>query len=297
MRLLSLGFSIALVGCSTTPYQGDNVKHVNALSQNTISEADLKFNIGEKHRVDLRGSYSNNDTIDAVSMMYDGSAGLVGLLVQVGAQAAMLQGQRDGKLSAQQEEANKKISPLIDITNHISLVELTGDYRSKVASLDKEDSDTVNIKPVFFSNGDMNRISLNLTAWSNSLEENNRAQESLKYKNLLKIYSPKLTAAQSEALASGDRSLISDLLSSLLQTALYITKNDVTGKYSQVKNPVKTYHMEIDSGRKVIRGAYLEEKCGYQIIRDIRSWVIAYPSSADEEHKQLDDKHQCLAPL
>lgn len=297
MRLLSLVFSIFLMGCASSPHQGDLSKHVNVAKKETISETDLKFNIGTSYIVDMRGMHSNDDSVEGASVLYQGGAGLIGLLVQVGTHAAILQSQRSGKLSAQQEEANKKVLSLIDITNDISVLDLMGNYRSQATSLEQTDSNAINIEPVFYSNGEMNRLSLNLTAWSMLKEEKDGQDDAFKYKNLLKIHSPKLTESQSVALARGDRLLISDLLSSLLQTALYITKNDVTGKYSELKKPVKTHHIESDSGRKVVRGSSLETKCGYQIIRDIRSWVIAYPSPEDEEYKQLDDKNQCLASL
>lgn len=278
MRFLLMIFTITLIGCGSTPYRDDYAKHVNLIADNHIDKANFKFSFANNTNVDLRGLYLQNNTADASPMVYQGGAGLIGLLVQIGTHSSLVESERNNKLTKEQKQANKKILPLINKSKEILLIDLIGDYNFQLMSQENEDPDTINIKPIFFSNSDMTKLSLKSIVWFPLQEKSNSRKQKLKYKNLIQVYSPKLTDSQSQKLIEGDSEYLSEVLSSLLKTALYITRNELTGQYYKIKNPAHTFIIEDDSNIKVIRGSVVEEKCEYQIIQDVHSWLIAYPN-------------------
>jgi len=277
MRFLFIIFALGLVGCGSTPYRDDYAKHVNLIADNYYDDANFKFSFSENPNADLRGLYSQNDTVDATPILYQGGAGLAGLLVQIGTHSSIVQSQRNEKRAKEQEQANKPILPLINLTKEVPLIDLIGENSFQLVSLENAVSDTVKIKPIFFSNSDMTELSLKSIVWLPSQDKSKRRKQKFKYKNMIQVYSQRLNESQHKKLVNGDKGFLSEVLSSLLTTALYITKNELTGQYSKVKGPVQTFFIKDGSGEKVIRGSIVAEKCGYQIIQDIHSWFIAYP--------------------
>lgn len=277
MRFLILFFALTLAGCGSTPYRDDYTKHVNLLATNYFNDTSFKFSFVKNQSVDLRGLYSQYDTVSASPVMYQGGGGLVGMLAQIGAHSSIIQSQRSDILAKEQEKANMPILPLINISKNMSLIELLENNHSLNFTLDSEASNTINIKPIFFSNSDMTEFSLTSIVWLLDKKKGKRRKQKYQYKNLIRVYSQKLNEAQRKKLANGDNRLLSNVLSSLLNTALFITKNELTGLYARVNNPMQTFIIKNDSGTKVIRGSIVAEKCGYQIIQDLHSWFIAYP--------------------
>ncbi|PSW07545.1 hypothetical protein C9I89_02210 [Photobacterium lipolyticum] len=295
MRFLLIIFTITLIGCGSTPYRDDYAKHVNLIAGNHIDKANFKFSFAKNTNVDLRGLYLQNNTADASPMMYQGGAGLIGLLVQIGTHSSLVESERNEKLTKEQEQANKKILPLISMSKEISLIDLIGDYSFQLVSQENADPDTINIKPIFFSNSGMTKLSLKSIVWLPLQEKSNSRKQKLKYKNLIQVYSPKLTDSQSQKLIEGDSEYLSEVLSSLLKTALYITRNELTGQYYKIKNPSHTFVIEDDSSIKVIRGTVVEEKCEYQIIQDVHSWLIAYPKPEATSSTDYDFTTECYS--
>ncbi|WP_330959710.1 hypothetical protein [Photobacterium sp. 53610] len=264
--------AVSLVGCGSTPYRDDYARYTNQLSNSTISESEFQFSFEDATFVDMRGVYLPDDSVDSTPMMYQGGAGVVGLLAQVGTHSAIIQSQRTEKLAQEQEKANQKILPLIDVTKDIPLAELVGEYGTSLFQVAPEMTQTFRVKPIFFSNTDMNKLSLKSIVWLP-----NEDNTDVTYKNLIQVYGPHLDESQRNAILNGDRKQLAQLLSSMLKGTIYIIKNELSGKYTSAKSKQQTFLIENDAGVEAIRGAVIEEKCGYQIIKDIRSWYIAYP--------------------
>lgn len=280
---------ITLVGCVSAPYRDDYTTHVNARSE-SYDGNDLEFVLVDGALVDMRGIYAKDDTTSSSPIMYQGGAGLAGLLVQIGTHASIINSQRDQKLSAAQKKANGDISTLISLAEEIDLLALTekadsGLFKPVDASASAA---VVNIKPIFFASSAMNQVSLNTIAWIDA--KGGSEGDAPIYQNLIQVFSPKLSTQQSERLANGDKRLLSSIVSSLLDTSLKVAKADLTGKYSNVNIPDKTHLVEKHFGAKVVRGAVVDQACGYVVIRDIRSWYIAHAIEVPVTRANLDNQ-------
>ena len=296
MRFLFIFISLGLIGCGSTPYRDDYTKYVNLIPENYFDDSSFKFSFVTSQNVDLRGLYSQNDVVDSTPILYQGGPGLAGLaavLIQVGGHSSLVQHQRNEKLSREQEKANEPILPLINLTKELPLIDLLGKHRSQLVSTENDISEPINIKPIFFSNSDMTKLSLKSVVWLPFKDNNKGRKKKFKYKNLIQVYSQKLNKSQQEKLVNGDKEFISEVLSSLLTTAIHITKNELTGQYSKVKSPNQTFFIEDGSDKKVIRGSVVAETCGYQIIQDIHSWFIAYPKPEITTSINNDFTTQC----
>lgn len=266
---------ITLIGCVSAPYRDDYTTHVNTRSE-SYDGIDLKFVLVDGSLVDMRGIYAKDDTASSSSIMYQGGAGLAGLLVQIGTHASIINSQRDQKLSAAQEKANGDISTLISLAEGIDLSVLVeqADFRLFDPADASASATVVNIKPIFFASRAMDQVSLNTIVWIDA--KGSSETDAPTYQNLMQVFSPKLSEHQIERLANGDKLLLSSIISSLLDTSLRIAKADLTGAYANVNAPDKTYLVEKHFGTKVVRGAVVDHTCGYAVIRDIRSWFVAH---------------------
>ena len=283
MKLISLFIALFLVGCGSTPYRDDYAKHVNLLEDKYFDDANIKFSFMGGPSVDLRGLYQKNDTANASPILYQGGAGLIGMLAQIGAHSTIINSQRNEKLAQEQEQVNQSILPLINTSKKIMLTDLVDEYQS----INQESTaDTIRIKPIFFSNSDMTEFSLTSIVWL-PFQETIRKRQEFKYKNLIRVHSQKFSESEQEKIANGDEKLLSGIFSSLLNTALFMAKSELTGKYAKLNKPVQTFVLKGELNQKVIRGSVVAEKHGYQIIQDLHSWLIAYPKS-DDSNKIID---------
>ncbi|WP_182288506.1 hypothetical protein [Vibrio spartinae] len=279
MRFFLMIFMITLVGCGSTPYQDDYTKHVNLIADGYINDTNFRFTFEDLSRVDLRGLYSLNDTIKSPNMLYQGDAGLVGVIAQISARIAMVHSQRDDKLAKEQEKANEQIQPLRKIADELSLTDMVGDYHAYLVNAEEADRKTINIKPIFFSNSDMTNVSIKSIVWLSSSDRHKSRRYGIKYRNLIQVYSQTFTESQTKNLIDGNGEFLSQVLSSLLRMTLYVVKNELMGKYSEIKNPDQNFLIKDNSGVKVVRGSAVDNRCGYRIIQDIHSWFIAYPEA------------------
>lgn len=304
MRIFILAIVLTLLGCNSTPHGDDYTQHVNQIEEGYINPSNFTFRFSDVDTVELRGLHSKDDTVEGSDILYAGDAGLVGLLTQVAVHSSIINMQREEKLLKQQTAADESISPLIDMTKDLPLVQLLEEYTSSLTTGNEASINTIYIKPIFFSNSDMNKFSLKTVVWlptserlgvtpNNSenfenvekterLPEYSRRYESekyFKYKNMIEVYSRRLTELEKEKLLQGNTEYFSKILSSLLRTTLYIAQNELSGQYAKSNNQNQTHFIEEDSGKRVVRGSLIAEKCGYKIIRDLHSWIIAYPKA------------------
>ena len=293
MKRLIIILSFLIVGCGSTPYRDDYAKHVNLMKNSYFSESNFKFSFVENSNVDLRGKYSRNDTADASPILYQGGAGLAGLLVQIGTHSTMVSAQRSAKLAMAQEQANQPILPLINITKDIALVDLIDEHKSQWVNVDNIDEKIAHIKPIFFSNKDMTELSIKAVVWLPKQNKKGRKKPKFNYKNMIHIHGKKLNKVQQQKLIDGDEEFLKLQLSTLLKTAINIAKDDLTGSYVKKKSRTKTFFINNDSGKKVIRGTIVAEKCGYKVIQDLHSWFIALPLIKADKSIDNDVVHQC----
>jgi hypothetical protein len=288
MKLISIFIALFLVGCGSTPYRDDYAKHVNLLDGQYFDDTSVEFSFIGSQSVDLRGLYQKNDTANASPILYQAGGGLIGMLAQIGTHSTLINSQRNEKLAKEQEQVNQSILPLINISKSIMLTDLVEEYEDKNISQSVPLSEKIRVKPIFFSNRDMTEFSLTSIVWLPSQGIKSHKQK-FKYKNLIQVYSKKLNLSQQEKLIKGDTKLLAGIFSSLLNTALFITKSELTGTYSKLKRPIETFIIQGEFDKKVIRGSMVAEKHGYQIVQDLHSWLIAYPKPEALSNLSDDD--------
>jgi hypothetical protein len=280
----------SLLGCGSTPYTDDYAKHINVVPKNHYNDDNFRFSFTSNTSVDLRGIYVSDDTANASPMVYFGGAGIVGMLAQIGTHSSIVNSQRNERLAFQQQEANTPILPLIDLANELPLNQLVGQYHSELVNDTPLDSDILTVKPIFFSNKEMTRLSLkSIVSLPITKTKKTRKKQKFKYQNMIQVYAPKIEKTQSNDLLSKETDILSKTLASLLQTALHIAKSDLTGKFNTKHSEVKTFIIEEANKKKVIRGTLIAEQCGYQIIKDLHSWFIATPSDSEPENTEKCD--------
>jgi hypothetical protein len=280
--------SLIMVGCGSTPYQDDYTKHVNLLDNNYLTNENYKFSFADDDlSVDLRGLYSQNNTVVSTPIMYYGDAGIAGALVQLTTHSVIIQSQRDAKLASQQIEANQVIQPLINLSRDISLNDLIDEHRTNFVAFNQLATDTVVIKPIFFSLTDMSELSIKAIVWMPMPKDEQKRRQKFKYRNMIQVYSPKLTESQYQQILEGDKNLLTDILASLLKKTLDITEAALTGQYNNDNKKTQTFLINTESNNQVLRGSIAAEQCDYQVIQDIHYWFVAYPVTRLESRADL----------
>lgn len=278
MKWLYLALVVALLSaCGSTPYRDDYAKHVQLNSTQFISPHELSWAIELTAPVELRGKYQQNNTLGSSAILYDGSAGLAGMLVQVGVHAAMINSGRDSKLSEQQMHANNNIKMLDELTGDLSLGDILS-VEVKQSITASADTNTVFVKPIFFSDQRMRRLTLKLIAWiPKDISKAPVKERDYRYQNMIQVY---------DSLPEDDDSNLLDLTQadlhkryqSLLDIGLKIVANDVSGQYQLDDTQSQTFTVKYDDRNTVIRGKLAEHTCTHEIIKDLRNWFIAVPN-------------------
>lgn len=287
MMLFILLAVVLLTGCNNSPSRDDYARHVNTLEAVNINESNFKFDFIDEQTLDIRGLYSQDNTVEQTPIMYQGGAGLVGMFAQVGMHSALIKSQRTEKLSKEQTEANKRITPFTKQLENTSLIELIGTHTSLSTNSEEPSSNVFSTKPIFFCDAEMKELSLKMIAWLPSNQSNSQTEQENNYKNMIHVIGTKLTDTQKEEILNGNQKHLKNKLSSLLVAAINILKNDVTGKYSSEIDETQTFFINEGPKKMVVRGSLLGQECGYQVIQDLHSWYIAFPITEEGQNQQL----------
>lgn len=256
-----------LTACSSAK-RDDYTQHLNQLHKSGINYQHVNFNFQAKN-LDLRGDYIKDDSAaNATHMTYVGNAGVVGVFAQMAVHSAIINEEREAKLLKAQQEANHKIAPIIKLSQSISLDGLIKE--SSTANPANSKYQPVKVKPIFFCNDDMTKFHLKAVAW---IEDKDYNDEHI-YRNLFSVHRIPLDEAEKQRLLDGDSEYLKTILSQLLSTSLHLIKEDVKGHYVLDRSKQQSFVYN----RKLFRGQLVEKYKGYDVIKDIRSWLIAYPN-------------------
>lgn len=277
MKFFYIGLLVSVLSaCGSTPYRDDYAKHVQLNNAQFLSQAELLWYVDPNTPVELRGKYQQNNTLGSSSIMYDGSAGLAGMLVQVGAHAAMINSGRDSKLSEQQTLANNNIKLLDELTGKLILGDiLSADVMQSIASV--KDANTVFIKPIFFSDQRMRRLTLKLIAWlPKDTSKVPKKESDFRYQNMVQVYD-NLPDNKNSNLLDLTRPQLHERFQRLLEQGLKIVASDVSGQYQLDNIKTQTFKVKYDDRNTVVRGKLVEETCTHQVIKNLRKWYIVVP--------------------
>lgn len=274
-----LFLALNILGCGNTPYRDDYTKQVNRIPPSSVSAAAISYQFDKQAQIDIRGKYSRNDEIGATNFLYHGGAGLIGIIAQVGAHSAMVSTQRNDRLAEQQKEANLRIQPIINAIQGTLLSEIIPPNFDTRHVIKNTEQTLVNIKPIFFSNDDMNVLSLSLLAWIGNRPSIQDKKKAHSYRNLIQVHSPPISFVEFSDTLQDNPSPIQNILSKLLYTALNIVQNDLTGKYHSNDSAEKTFIIGNNGKNKIVRGRIVDQECGFNIIRNLHSWFIAVPNN------------------
>lgn len=294
IKILAVAIFAALLGCGSTPYNDDYVKHINKLSTQQHRPKNIRFVFEGSGKLDIRGTYNQDDSANASPILYQGGAGLLGMLAQIGTHSAIIDSQRNAKLARLQEQANSKIAALTDLTEDLLLVELAGSKNSSSSLLKETNATTVHLRPIFFSNEDMNQLSLHVIAWipNPSMRKNKKTQQFI-YKNMIQVHNPVLSEIHVENLLHEDEKLRVEIFSRMLTKALDIIKTDVAGGYKDVEQKSETFLIKNGQKTKVVRGTVMASTCQHRIIKSLHSWLIAYPKDNDINQERTPSHEHC----
>ncbi|USH01439.1 hypothetical protein K6Q96_11000 [Grimontia kaedaensis] len=274
LRTVTLIFlPLVLLGCQSSSKQVTDTQHLNEIEGNYLPESRIIFAVPGEDKVTFLGLHDGNDSIEAGSMLYMADAGLVGLIAQVATHAAVIDSARDSKLAEAQSSANKSIQSLISATETWKLSTLVGDSDIFAAEIDN----SIQFKPTFFSDPQKKVLSMkSVIAVPNSLGEAATSKDAIVYQNLISVFDYQLLPDDLQLDTDIERLELQ--MKRLLSLSLHIAKQELTGEYRQETQP-KHYTYIVNNGmqQSVYRGYPVDEKCGYTVIRDLRSWLIAVP--------------------
>jgi len=276
--ILILLLFTALTGCKSVK-RDDYVRATLLSEKNLISATEFKFYLDTQLPLDIRGNYSHNRAIEGANVLYQGPPAAA--LAQLFTHAAITSSLKEEKLREQQDEANKAISPLRNLANSIqlnSIVESNAFYSSEPNQNDKKQ---VNVKPIFFSDSTMTNLSLKLVAWidlpkSEKAKKAKKPKKTKMYQNIIEVHAKPLTEKERDLLLA-DSSNLTLHLQKLFNSAVLSVRRDVAGEYSSPV-PQQTLHILQGEKKKFVRGEILDKSCESVVVKNLRNWIIHYPS-------------------
>ncbi|ABG38570.1 hypothetical protein Patl_0038 [Paraglaciecola sp. T6c] len=290
MRFLFLSVFFLIVGCNSTPNRDDYAKHINTMGKAFHGENTLAFSFAQNEGIDLRGIHNRDDSTSSSPILYQGGAGLVGMFAQIGAHAAFINSSRNAKLAEEQERADNKISPLINLINGVSIFSLLDRTDSLFVKNNDIDNETLRLKPIFFSNEKMNQVILKLIAW---LPDEKGRTKNLRYQNMIQVFSPILSEDEHALFVDENNDDVKQMMARQLNTAIHILQSDLTGRYTGLNEPQNTFTILRNDSSKVVRGSVVDNKCGFQVVQDLHSWYIAFPTKTPVQQDTPSSPEQC----
>lgn len=290
MRFLFLSVFFLILGCNSTPNRDDYAKHVNTMGKAFHGENKLAFSFTQSEGIDLRGIHNRDDSTSSTPILYQGGAGLVGMFAQIGAHAAFINSSRNAKLAEEQERADSKISPLINLISGVSIFSLLDRTDSLFVKNNDVDNEALRLKPIFFSNEKMNQVILKLIAW---LPDERGRTKNLRYQNMIQVFSPILSENEHALFIDKDNDDVKRMMARQLNTAIHILQGDLTGRYTGLNEPQNTFTILRNNRSKVVRGSVVDNRCGFQVVQDLHSWYIAFPTETPVQQVTLSSPEQC----
>jgi hypothetical protein len=264
----------ALTGCKSVK-RDDYVQATLLPEQNLISATEFKFYLDTQLPIDIRGDYSHNRSIEGANMLYQGPPAAA--LAQLFTHAAIASSLKEEKLRAQQDEANEAILPLRNLANSIQLDSIIAENTFYSSELNPDNKKLVNVKPIFFADSTMTNLSLKLVAWIDLPKSKKSKKAKKMYQNIIEVHAKPLTKEERDILLS-DSSELTLRLQKLFNSAVMSVQRDVSGEYS---SPVAQQTLHILEGKKkeFVRGEVLEKSCESVVVKNLRNWIIHYPSA------------------
>ncbi|WDE12863.1 hypothetical protein [Thalassomonas haliotis] len=229
--------------------------------------------------VRVRGEYSPDDSGISGSMMYQGGAGMAGLLAQIATHAAINNSQRSNKLAQAQEQANKILLPLNDVIEQLSLPDLLDSNTGEYQLADSLAPRVVNSRPIFFVAPEFAYISVKNIVWLEQAgKARTRGKPSYDYRNLIEVRSRLYDEAEQERLSSGKGvEFFKDELRNLFHESLILASREVKGRYKHNSDVMATYKLVSKQKNQYIRGKKIDLLHDKLVLKNLRSWLIAIP--------------------
>ncbi|WP_100656920.1 hypothetical protein [Alteromonas flava] len=275
---LVFGLLLVVAGCGSTPVRDGYAHHINLLNSSSLNTKALNLQFIDVDKIDVRGVYDKNDTVGDSTVLYQGGAGVVGLIAQVGIHSAMVNSQRNKRLDAAQKAANDAIAPLIQEVSDMSLLGLVSPSLQNAFQTTQHGEPTITLEPIFYSSQDMQRLSLNMIV---SLTQVNSAKPNARkvlYRNLVKVHAPVTDGLFDQRANKVDKSLLERTSAAILNTAIKIAVDDISGKFSEVNGSDRSFVFKDGEANRIIRGVKVAERCGFDVIRNLHQWYVAIPS-------------------
>lgn len=285
MRYIALGLLMcSLLGCGSTPKRDDYAESITG-TYKINADAPLQVQFFNNALCDFRVNYSSNNTVSPDHMMYDGSAGVAGLLAQIAVHAAIKKSAREAKLAENQEGANRYLRPINDVLKTISHKDLVpNDEKFHFAIADTENTiarqpqnDVLVSHPIFFFSEDLKSLTL-----KHVVKVQDKGAKTPKYQNMIEVISKTdATDAKAYWLNTDEQNLLQHIRG-LYKDSLLIVHKELAGQLaSDVKQ--KNHRITVNEKSRFERGSAVLQTCNQTVIRNLRGWLIAFPSETTSE--------------
>ena len=151
-----------LISACATNHTDDYVKYRSINHKESFSYDNIAIFLNSEQKVDFRGSFETDNSVNSNQILYQGGAGVGGLIAQVFIHASMTASQQNEKLRSQQEQANRVLDSFVPLLNTFFQKDLETEselvYFPNIASI-KNDIYILS-KPIFFLSQDSEHVIL-----------------------------------------------------------------------------------------------------------------------------------------
>lgn len=272
-----------VVGCAA-PKKDDYIKHVQSAKAKQLLISPVRVYLAQG-QIDIRGEYDNNDAFEHSSVLYAGDAGMVGLLAQVAAHAALSNNAQNARLSTQQLQANKVLEPLSAVLSNLQSEQL---FYPAVELHWQQLPDTsgpqIVSKPIFFLSQDARVLSLkHIVQVEPAGGVVPGKKVNLLYSNLIEVMAaPVLEEQAIEYWYANDGAALTAAIKALYQQSLELALSDIKGELDQAAQ-AETFKLDVLDKLRIERGNRITSACNQLVIRNLRGWILVAPAPTTEQ--------------
>jgi hypothetical protein len=274
MRYFPIFLAAILSACASQKHD-DYTKYQILETNLDYSKKNFVIQVDKKKSVDFRGIYNTDQSVEHGPIMYEGGAGAGGFLAQVLVHAAISSNMQNNKLSQQETQANKILSPFKTTIENLSQESLIHESNLYHFEDNPDDNDIIlTSNPIFFLSQDMTSITL-----KNIISAKQKNSKNVIYDNLVEVISKELPSKEIiEKFNENKGESIKKMTRELYQHSLMLALSDLKGNYDTSETPHKNFRFKQGKKSRFERGASIEQNEDTSTIRNLRGWLISYPS-------------------
>lgn len=273
-------------GCATQDRQSFGLRE----AAETIDQREsIALFYANPEGVDFRTRPQEDVRVSSANVLYSGAGGVAGVLVQIAAHSAIIEGAKQRQINAIKKRSRKMLEPLsahVDAVDVDAFEQTPGDLPLQPVEPRQYPEGKLILfsYPVFYVSRNLDRLALDHQVSVYRLEADGREKV---YANVVRAVGPGMEKRKDllELPIEGEGDL-SSIAARYYRRTLELAYADMVQSLPEPAEAEKSFRWHWDNSLEVERGRLVDRREGRRLVRNLRGWLVLLPE--DDAEDKLD---------